>query len=192
MPLTVGLTRVRAAVGHLQHMMVLVVGCMTDALTWQKGSLQAKAQPKLGLPVMAAHVCMVLAGANTTWWNVYSPSRQLGLPTVNGAVDCGAGPLLNWIGPFASRWALAVASQGAAMHLLSCRRCITLWLFVDQWPCCANPTLLAADPNPTRRVLDGTCSSSTRWTVDNIGAGRSLYPPDLFRAMRSYWYLLSS
>ena len=45
------------------------------------------------------------AGANTTWWNVYSPSRLLGLPLTkdtSGPVDCNVGPLLNWIGPFAS------------------------------------------------------------------------------------------
>ncbi|KAI7841528.1 hypothetical protein COHA_004699 [Chlorella ohadii] len=80
------------------------------------------------------------SGANSTWWNVYSPSRQLGLPLASGAVDCGVGPLLNWIGPFSSS------------------------------------------------VVDGMCAA-TRWTVDNIGAGRTLYPPDLFRAMRSYHYL---
>ncbi|KAI7841645.1 hypothetical protein COHA_004665 [Chlorella ohadii] len=81
------------------------------------------------------------AGANSTWWNVYSPSRQLGLPTASGVVDCSVGPLLNWIGPFSSS------------------------------------------------VVDGMCAA-TRWTVDNIGAGKTLYPPDLFRAMRSYRNLL--
>ncbi|KAI7841529.1 hypothetical protein COHA_004700 [Chlorella ohadii] len=81
-------------------------------------------------------------GANSTWWNVYAPGKQLGLPMYNKTVDCSTGPLLNWIGLFASS------------------------------------------------VTNTTCAA-TRWTVDNIGAGKSLHPPDLFKAMRTYWYLLS-
>jgi hypothetical protein len=45
------------------------------------------------------------SGGNSTWWNVYSPSKQLGLPMASGAVDCSTGPMLNWIGQFVSRCA---------------------------------------------------------------------------------------
>lgn len=84
------------------------------------------------------------SGSNSTWWNVYSPSRLLGLPMANKTmVDCSVGPLLNWIGLFNSS------------------------------------------------VTNTTCAA-TRWTVDNIGAGMALHPPDLFKAMRTYWYLVSS
>ncbi len=51
------------------------------------------------------HPLHAATGANSTWWNVYAPGKQLGLPMYNKTVDCSTGPLLNWIGLFASRWA---------------------------------------------------------------------------------------
>jgi len=138
------------------------------------------------------------AGANSTWWNVYSPSRQLGLPLASGAVDCGVGPLLNWIGPFSSRWeraaggvlgapAVAAERDRRRSHLPSCHVCPSAH---SQFQ---SATLSAAFllSFPPCSVVDGMCAA-TRWTVDNIGAGRALYPPDLFRAMRSYHYLLQA
>ena len=156
-----------------------------------------------GLQPPGPNLCCA-AGSNSTWWNVYSPSRLLGLPMANKTmVDCSVGPLLNWIGLFNSRCA-AIAALAACCSL---RPCTAEPLGCPAQPgCCAvlcrqqGASLRAAafcsvmllGPTPPCRSVTNTTCAATRWTVDNIGAGMALHPPDLFKAMRTYWYLVSS